>query len=441
MTQQETKAAAPTVIDVSPVVPATAPLPEVPYKDAIFALIAAPHPQLHVLKGLEHRLAHKIVPSVQPSPLTKTNFNELMQKEIERKRKYLEDLRKQRDELAATVEGHERGELSRLEACSRYYGKLVASIKFHPLVAAIHRAYCDHRPLVLSPDMLWLLVAQGLANHINANPETLRSKFVQHQGKIKLSVRRDDFIKGSPENPWAEAFEEFTDQIRDHIGATTHDLLLPRFSTTGAVERAAAQVTLLDAMQSYFSYQSVTACGIPQIILEGTVDDWRQLRVQTQQLGQFELHWWTDILIPLLDEFVAAAEGQVNHHFWRCIYKLDGGSGGPYTTGWIGAFFPYLKDYKTGRATHKNSCLAEDKQMLTEFLYPPAKVDPYRSGHGLTTEEFPAGLARAPFCWQYLSSEFEMEFLGGFVGVAQDAETLRLRPEIGWAVRECAPSR
>lgn len=29
-----------------------------------------------------------------------------------------------------------------------------------------------------------------------------------------------------------------------------------------------------------------------------------------------------------------------------------------------------------------------------------------------------------------------MEFLGGFVGVAQDSTTLTLRPEIGWVVRE-----
>jgi hypothetical protein len=29
-----------------------------------------------------------------------------------------------------------------------------------------------------------------------------------------------------------------------------------------------------------------------------------------------------------------------------------------------------------------------------------------------------------------------MEFLGGFVGVRQDADTLRLTPEVGWAIRE-----
>jgi hypothetical protein len=29
-----------------------------------------------------------------------------------------------------------------------------------------------------------------------------------------------------------------------------------------------------------------------------------------------------------------------------------------------------------------------------------------------------------------------MEFMGGFVGVAQDQQTLAVRPELGWAVLE-----
>jgi hypothetical protein len=29
-----------------------------------------------------------------------------------------------------------------------------------------------------------------------------------------------------------------------------------------------------------------------------------------------------------------------------------------------------------------------------------------------------------------------MEFLAGFVGFTQEADSLRLRPKIGWAVRE-----
>jgi hypothetical protein len=323
-----------------------------------------------------------------------------------------------------------------VQACSRYHGHLVAGVNFHPVVAAIHLAFNDHRPLVLSPDMLWLLVAQGFANHVNANAEDLRPAFVKHPGKVAIAVRRDDFVKGSPENPWPEAFGEFSRHIREHLGATTHDLLLPNFSTTGAAERAAAEVVLLDAMRSFFSYEFFTACGIPQIVLEGTPDDWAVLTERTRGIGQFSLGWWTEALGPILDEFVAASRGRANVRFWQSIYKLDGGSGGPYTTGWITAFFPYLKDWKTGRASHQNPWLARGGKELQELLYPPAKSDPYRFGHGPTTEAFPSGLARAPFLWNYLGRCFEMEFLGGFVGVRQETDTLRLRPEIGWAVRE-----
>ena len=38
--------------------------------------------------------------------------------------------------------------------------------------------------------------------------------------------------------------------------------------------------------------------------------------------------------------------------------------------------------------------------------------------------------------WIYHNLEFQMEFLAGFVGVKQDKETLELRPEIGWAIRD-----
>ena len=45
----------------------------------------------------------------------------------------------------------------------------------------------------------------------------------------------------------------------------------------------------------------------------------------------------------------------------------------------------------------------------------------------------------APFHWEHRARPFEMEFLGGFVGVGQSSETMALRPEIGWAVREAGP--
>jgi hypothetical protein len=326
-----------------------------------------------------------------------------------------------------------------VEACSRYHGRLLEGVEFHPVVAAVQWAFDCHHPLILSPDVIWLMVAQGVANHVNANAEDLRPRFVKHAGKLTLVVERDDLVKGSPENPWPEVFREFTGQIRSHIGEETHDLLQPTFSTTGETEKAASQVVLLDAMQSYFNYRLMTKCGIPWIALEGTPDDWADLARRTSDLGRVGLEWWTEALAPILDEFAAAARGRVNTRFWKCLYKKgEIESGGPYVRGWITSFFPYLKDRSTGLATLKHEF---DKTGLHRLLSPTETGDRDLSQcvGGLTTDRVPAGLARAPFLWEYLGTIFKMEFLGGFVGVQQDPITFALRPEIGWAVRD-APS-
>ena len=82
-----------------------------------------------------------------------------------------------------------------------------------------------------------------MSSHVNANAEKLRSMFVKHE---TLSVRRDDFVNGAdPNNPWPEVFAEFSEQIRQHIGAESHDLLTPEFTTTGPNEKASSQVILM----------------------------------------------------------------------------------------------------------------------------------------------------------------------------------------------------
>jgi Domain of unknown function (DUF4419) len=325
-----------------------------------------------------------------------------------------------------------------VEACSRYHGRLLGRVAYHPVVAAIHRAFMQHRPLCLSPDTIWLMIIQGVANHINAHAEELRSRIVSHHGKLIIEVRRDDFVKGSPENPWSEVFSEFSVQIRDHVGSKI-DLFLPAFSTTGPVERAAAEVVLLDAMRSYFEYEVHSLCGIPTITLGGTHKDWKTLTERAQGFREFGLSSWLDVLSPILDQFARAASGDVDQTFWRSLYKVNDQSGGPVITGWITAFFPYLNDYRTKQATVPvNGFFKIGKGHLDAMLNPNHKRN-RQWARGPTTEQFPSGLSKAPFLWTYLDRRFDMEFLGGFVGVAQDQETLALRPEIGWAVRE-APS-
>jgi hypothetical protein len=338
----------------------------------------------------------------------------------------------------AGLEAREAKATASIEACSRYHGRLVANVLAHPVIVAMHRAFTQHRPLHLSPDMIWLLICQGVAHHVNVHAEDLRSRFVRHEGKANIVVRRDDFIKGSPENPWGEVIDEFSTRVREHIGSS-HDLFVPRFSTTDPTERIASEIVLLDAVQSYFEYVLRTLCGIPAITLEGTAEDWQDLADRAQAFAEFDLEWWLKPLEPILDAFVAAARGKVRRAFWESIYKFGSFSGGAAITGWITAFFPYFKD-EQGNPTKKNPWLAEGGAKLKLLMTGEWDRERFDLG-GPSPGAFPSGLARAPFVWEYLKQKFDMEFLGGFVGVAQDPATLALRPEIGWAIREVVPAK
>jgi hypothetical protein len=401
--------------DVSDVPLATRLLPEIPYYEAINSLLSSS------FYNKKRRLQQSISMGGRLGDVRPAAAQEQMKRFIQKAEQQL-----------AVLEANEQVTTRTIEACSRYHGRLVADVVAHPVLAAVHRAFTQHRPLCLSPDMIWLLVCQGVASHINVHAETLRPKLVCHAGKAEISIRRDDFVKGSPENPWGEVINEFSTQIRGNLGAT-HALFLPRFSTTGTAERIASEIVLLSAMQSYFEYSVSTMCGIPAITLEGTVTDWEQLASRVQEFVKFDLDWWLKPLQPVLNELTAAASGNVRRAFWESIYKFRSVSGGGQVTGWISAFFPYLKD-ENGNATVKNAWLAKGGAIVKRLLdadWLQGSDDSTKISPG----DFPGGLARTPFIWRYLDRTLEMEFLGGFVGVAQDSATFALRPEIGWAVR------
>ena len=231
-------------------------------------------------------------------------------------------------------------------------------------------------------------------------------------------VRRDDFVKGSPDNKWEEAFGQFSEEIRKNVGDESHSALTPEFTTTGPVERAAAQVVLMDTFKEYFEYTVMTLCGIPEITLEGTTEDWIKLREKALSLGRFDLKWWTEPLGEILEEFVRASSGKPNREFWQSIYKVRHGSGGTTVSGWIVTLFPYLG------SSIKN--MYRNDTGLTKWRQ--------ENFWGINTSKIPKGLVSTPFKWLYYNEEFEMHFYAGFLGTGQDKQSLALRPVIGWAV-------
>lgn len=292
----------------------------------------------------------------------------------------------------------------------------------HPLVQAVHLAYADHLPLNLSPDMIWYVISSGVASHINLNAEKLRDKFVDHQGKKRIEVRRDDFVMNKP-NPWNEVVDEFCVKLGENTKADIADTMQANFSTTTKDARVVSQIVLMDAMQQYFEYYFSTLCGIPEIRLSGNKQDWEKLTAKAKTISAIipELEPWWKALFPILQQFVDVFDDKVDEKFWNEIYKVSGGSGGPYLTGWLLALFPYLKD-----------------SALNQYVWQETWQDSVHNAgpfSGITTNSFIYHMNQVPFIWNYFGTEVKMLFIGGLLGVQYEKDD-SLTPIFGYGVTE-----
>jgi hypothetical protein len=62
------------------------------------------------------------------------------------------------------------------------------------------------------------------------------------------------------------------------VRGNVRELVECNFSTSGPVELTASQVALMDAMSPYFDYEIMAICGIPEVTLTGTVEDWKKVK-------------------------------------------------------------------------------------------------------------------------------------------------------------------
>jgi Domain of unknown function (DUF4419) len=292
----------------------------------------------------------------------------------------------------------------------------------HPLALAVHMAFSEHRPLLLTPDQIWLTIAQGFAQHINNHAEVLRSRFVNHSGKKQLVVSTLQIPTQRQE--WAEIIHSWVLQIRDHVGADLHRLLECNFSTTTPITQTASHVVMMDTFRQYFDYILYCICGIPEITLLGTVADWQSIYDRVQCMADYDLAWWTDRLLPICQGLVQTAAGEPALEFWQGIYKPKTIYGGDRITGWLAELFPYLQDPVTHAVTVQNPILAVDRATL--------KVE-----NGISPNSLPLGLSKVVIKLKADQAHpYELELIAGLIGVHQDPQQGTLQAEIGWAVRE-----
>ena len=284
-------------------------------------------------------------------------------------------------------------------------------------------AFANHYSVTLSPDIIWTVISQQFSHYINLDPEKYRDKFVNHEGKMELSVETK-YDLYSPKVEWDKILSDFDAQIAKNTKGNMADMMRADFSTTGTTERIASQVMLMSTVKAFFSFVIFYHCGIPSITIEGTPDDWRKIIKKTEGFRSFDLEWWVDDLTPILQEFVKAAEGNANNDFWRNIVKKDrpkgmkdSGCGGfekdaTELDGWFLKFIPFSNSGRT-----------------------PQKVI-------IDSDDMLPNVASAPFIYKVIDktdkvmSETPMNLIAGLVGIDVDQKNRFMRPRVGWMVCE-----
>jgi hypothetical protein len=340
---------------------------------------------------------------------------------------------------------------ARVIASSSDSGQLLAGVAHNPLVDAVHLAYAHHKRLVLSPDMIWLAVVQGVAHHVRLNAEELRGALVHHSGAKRIStVALTGACESLPAERWRQIVAEISSRMEKRLANDVMAFMAPEFSTTGETERTAFRINAMDAFQHYFDFVVYAICGIPEITLEGTTEDWDRIDLLVADLDRFGMEWWRDRLQPVCVQFARAAKGDVDREFWRRIYKIESGYGGDKVTGWIINLFPYLVD-ATGAPTLRNEFRAPQRTFIgdgdglvdlgevTEPSEASGSADAPDPG-GLTLDAFPTGISAAPLTFVYPDgSSHRVSLIGGFVGVEQVSASAAVRPTIGWAASAPGP--
>ncbi len=190
-------------------------------------------------------------------------------------------------------------------------------------VTAAMFSFSQHVNLSISPDSFWI---QILAQH--------NSMLVESKDKSDLTVV---LPVGLPYRDMAS----YVLGAAKSIGSNINDYVCD-FSTTGINERIASQMIAISVLSKTANIRMLTACGIPEVHMQGTVKDWGKVKIMSKELIDAD---WYEKMLPLLDGLIEASSGVVNHKFWDSFVNEKSESGtGPMFNGIIKSLFPRTKE-------------------------------------------------------------------------------------------------
>ena len=205
-------------------------------------------------------------------------------------------------------------------------------------------------------------------NHFS---EKLRSKFVNFEGVKSLSVIKvgsiNDIYKYED-----QIIDELTKKISENVGDELVNVLTPNFSTSTKNSVISGKVSIMSSFKKYFRYRGFMAvCGIPYILLEGTLEDWEKILEKLKFLSKYDFS--NKKMEKDIEEIINTKKGKINLDFWRKIIMETkkeeddwigcGSEGKDKITGWILDFYNGLSE-----------TLSRDSNFVEEVLEVPIEI-------------------------------------------------------------------
>lgn len=141
----------------------------------------------------------------------------------------------------------------------------------------LSHAYSNHVKIAISPYDIWILIISEISKFIVSRPEPFRGLFTNSAEKQEIVVLTDSLYE-MPMNVLSAA-------LASNINFNA-DILFPKLSIESEESVRMIQALFCEMASPYYSY-SMLMCGLPEIKVLGTVDDWKMIKTHFDDL--FEL--------------------------------------------------------------------------------------------------------------------------------------------------------
>lgn len=317
-------------------------------------------------------------------------------------------------------------------------------------IGSVFKAYCNHHNLTIRPDDVWIAIAVQFAAYMQNTDknesqktiaEELRSKLVDFEGKKELEIK----FGGSLETVnWDEFVERMNEKIEENIkDPSIREWIVPNFTTTTDMDRMCGGIVLMSSLQSYFDYKMSLCCGIPEVTIQGTLDDWMNVRRRIERLLEFEttrgyMAKWTEFLFSVIDNIIESVKGKPNVEWWEKIcHHESGGSGPSYLSGWITVFSVFSTtptEIGKWQVRTVDNCTRQQKNMLSYISNKLGFSNDKNSYPILDTNDVSCGYATVPLTINDNGDVFKTMMFAGHLAIGISDDNHGVYPKIGWFV-------